>query len=742
MAMDANTTVAARPGDQRRGPAAALHWLSDTLVVVGPDEDGAIAAVASRLPPEPGVVTVVAELVGPDDWDVLTEVLPIAVPPGSATRLCVSGVASPAASGRAPAAVLASVLQADVLAPAGRLLLVPGGALFAVDGWRRYDGQGLIARTGRRAPRPAWEAAVDGAAGRAGRGLVATPIPAGVWVHRADPGARLDELPYSVPVDPRRPLLVLGRPGTPAPDPGEVDRLVAALPASTLVAPYGTTGHAGAVLVARLVRQWQALVEVATGLPTLDASGKLVHTSVDPDGCGAWHPPHTRLRAGFTGPWQPVGPVDCLADLPTWARGYRLDEHWLVEPVQSGLWVRPLRAGPRAAEVRELAWDPTGLVIQVGLPGATRTDDALSALQALFARLPRPTAGRVEVRPAGRGVAGPGDGVDRRPARPELRPTGRTFHDGGVPAEVRPDRSAGRVLDRASGDDATQPARLSDVRHPRPGQKSYVDFTPERVGPPGWWRPHPRLFTVLVPATGPNDLVRIEAGVVDAGRLGELVASAAGWGGRPILLAASGPVSRAVPQRVADQVQAAVVADDGNGWCGVLPRRVRTVVAPELRLSSGFPFGADDLGRLARTPRRPLAVLGNPDGDAPLELRADPHVAGGLGDGGTVAVLAIDAGPAPGCPFQLAGEPVDGWRLATEIARRRPAWTHRDRAVRLVVDRVDRTAQQLLANYLGSPVEVRADRLTDPPSGVDGSRWCLARPRRPADPAGGRTEVS
>ncbi|WP_432974629.1 hypothetical protein [Dactylosporangium sp. CA-233914] len=717
-------TVAARPQGRRRGTAAALHWLSDVLVVVGPDDDGAIADAVSLLPPEPGMVTVVAELRGPGDWDVLREVLPIAVPPGSAARLCVSGVASPTGSGRAPVAALAEALQADVLAPAGRLLLVPGGAMFAVGGWRRYDGQGLIARAGRRAPTPAWEAVVDDVADRTGPGLVAIPIPAGVWIYRADPRSsppRLDELPYSVPMDPSRPLAVLGRPGTPVPDPAEVERLVAALPPSTVIAPYGSGVVICAQLVARLVHRWRVSVEVATGLPTLDAAGRPVCTFVDPDGVHAWQPLHARLRAGVSGQWQPVGPVDCLADLPAWAGGYRIAERWLVEPVQSGLWVRPPRAGPRAAEVRDLPWDPAGMVIHVGLPGTTPDDDVLPLLQALLARLPRDTARRTEVRPAGRTEV---SGAEVRPGR-------HADVNGSDRAEVRPGRHAD-----VNGSDRAEVRRARHADGAAPGPRAHrevpVDLTPDRIGPPGWWRPDPRLFTVVIDATRPDGTAR-----TDAGELGETLAGVTGWGGRPILLVADGPVSPDVQDLLADQTQTPVVANDGSGWCGMLPRRVRTVAAPQIRFAGRFPFAADDLAELMRKPGRPLAVLGNPDGDGPLDLADGDGRAprgGGPVAGAATAVVIVDAGPGSRHPFRIRGRPVDAWRLAVEIARQRPAWTHRDRVVRLIVDRIDRPALQLLANYLGSPVEVRADRLAEPPSDVDGPGWRRVRPRRPDDP--------
>ncbi|MET7670349.1 glycosyltransferase [Micromonospora luteifusca] len=93
--------------------------------------------MAAVVPAEPDVVTVIGLLDDRDDaWPVMEAVLPIAVPPGSRARLAVADAGAPEAG---PALRLARELTATIIAPRTDVLLVPGGSLFAVDGWLRYE---------------------------------------------------------------------------------------------------------------------------------------------------------------------------------------------------------------------------------------------------------------------------------------------------------------------------------------------------------------------------------------------------------------------------------------------------------------------------------------------------------------------------------------------------------------------------------------------------------------------------
>jgi hypothetical protein len=122
-------------------------------------QGGALAAMAAELPSEPDVVTVVGRLDQRGDWSLVEAVWPIAVPPGSQGRLAVSGAGAPELG---LAARLAGELTATVIAPRADVLLVPGGSIFAADGWLRYDASGSSGPAGRRTPRPDWESDVDG----------------------------------------------------------------------------------------------------------------------------------------------------------------------------------------------------------------------------------------------------------------------------------------------------------------------------------------------------------------------------------------------------------------------------------------------------------------------------------------------------------------------------------------------------------------------------------------------------
>ncbi|MFC0527159.1 hypothetical protein [Phytohabitans kaempferiae] len=260
---------------------SALNWVADRVVVVGADPAGAVAAMAAGIRSEQDVVTVIAPLDAFDDWSVVATVLPIAVPPGSRARVAVPGTAGGLA-GR-----LARELTATLDAPRTELLLVPGGSLFAVDGWLRHTPDGVTAPAGLRIPRPPWEEDVDAccaAAATAPGELVLLPVPAGMWLFRHPAGTpmpELDDIAYGVPVDPARPLLLVGRPGQP--EPGEevlsavLDGLPPRLRRHLVLAPYGSATVTARV-AAKLAREVDHPVAVRTR-PPIAAEG---NTPADP----------------------------------------------------------------------------------------------------------------------------------------------------------------------------------------------------------------------------------------------------------------------------------------------------------------------------------------------------------------------------------------------------------------------------------------------------------------------------
>ncbi|MET7951123.1 hypothetical protein [Micromonospora sp. NPDC005324] len=387
--------AAPHPGP-RRPSSESLRWLADGLAVVGPDPAGVVAVGAARLPTEPGVVTVIGEIAGPEDWAAITDALPTLVQPGTAVRLGISGAGTalgPAATpdrDASPAAALSRQVQADVYAPDGPLLLVPGGTLYVEAGWRRSSGSGQSVPAGLRHPRPVWEPEIDTVARHTGGALRAWSVPAGLWVHRqtADQArVSYDDPVYAIPPESRRAVVVVGRPGLGPPDPRAVRTVLDALDPSVLLTPYGVPLSLVVDLASELAGRWGRPMEVATGLPTLDDENRLVSAAVDPDGRDWWIPPVSRLRCAPGQAPIPVAPPAVVAGLPTDGDGYRLGPGWVVEPTAWGLWLRPPHVRDDWDDLRRRPTDGTRLTILVGLPGEPAPPEVRPLLSALVARL-------------------------------------------------------------------------------------------------------------------------------------------------------------------------------------------------------------------------------------------------------------------------------------------------------------------------------------------------------------------
>jgi hypothetical protein len=149
----------------------------------------------------------------------------------------------------APAYQLATRLGVEVIAPAGPLLGVPGGSLFAAagrgaqrpGGWWRFAPGSAPSRVGWRYPAPHWDRDL-GEAGELGNGLVVEQVPAGLWLHRS--GYRgVTDLVFSVPVDPDNPALVVSHPDEEPLHREDLARALAILPRRTVdrlvFTPYG-----------------------------------------------------------------------------------------------------------------------------------------------------------------------------------------------------------------------------------------------------------------------------------------------------------------------------------------------------------------------------------------------------------------------------------------------------------------------------------------------------------------------
>ncbi|WP_433113016.1 hypothetical protein [Micromonospora sp. CA-246542] len=415
----------------RRRLSGSLRWLADGLAVVGPDPDGVIAVAAAQLPAEPGVVTVVGEVAGHQDWQAVTEALPALVRPGMAVRLGLSGAGTALGPGAtpesdvSPAAALSRLLPTDVYAPDGPVLLVPGGTLYAPDGWRRFGEPGPPDPTVLRHPRPDWEREVDTVARHTSGPLRARSIPAGLWLHRQttrSASASYDDPVYAIPVDDGRPVVVVGRPGLAPPDPRAVRTVLDALDPSLLLTPYGVPLSLVVDLASELAGRWGRPVEVATGLPSVDDRA-LVSAAVDPDGQGWWIPPTSRLRCAPGQPPVPIDPGPVVAGLVPDGDAFRLGDGWVVEPTAWGLWVRPPSVGKDHDDVRQRPTDGTRLTILVGLPGQPPPPGVRTLLSGLVARLTPQQWARTTFAPVEVDELLGGGGVPERAHRPQVRPT-------------------------------------------------------------------------------------------------------------------------------------------------------------------------------------------------------------------------------------------------------------------------------------------------------------------------------
>ncbi|BBA96931.1 hypothetical protein RVR_2457 [Actinacidiphila reveromycinica] len=322
-------------------------------------------------------------------------------------RLAMARAGTEADGQPALAHTLADALPCDVVAPAGLVVVAPGGTLFAPDlpgvpgGWWRFSPGLTPRRTGTRLPAPAWQNAVERAAPPTADGCVVEQIPAGLLVLPVGaPPEDAGALCYAVPVDPDGPLLLVGSSRTAAVPPDVLAEVIAALPGpirSTvrLVPGGGTDLLAAGQGVADLLG---IPVRVSTGMPLLlDApsgpTGSPRTFLTDADGEPSWRPyvevvtcePASggRPSAPRLGTWRP--PIGGLK--PGLEPGaMMLDRKWEVVVTRAGLWVGPV--GSRVPE--EIAARPVApdlMALDVGIPEQTFQPSVWEALDRLFTAL-------------------------------------------------------------------------------------------------------------------------------------------------------------------------------------------------------------------------------------------------------------------------------------------------------------------------------------------------------------------
>jgi hypothetical protein len=361
---------------------------------------GRAIALARSLPPEPGRLAVV--LAGPVAlmMSQLARRLADLIPIGSHSIRLIGSRTAVADGDRSPARKLADLLDIEVVAPDGSLIVVPGGSLFVADDdvqtgdgawWRFRPGEKPVP-VGVRFPQPEWEPDLAGFNDPGVPDLVVDQLPAGLWVRRPGP-VRLTDPAFAMPVDLRAMAVLVSRPGEaplPAPD---VTKVIGMLPRSVrqrLVAvPYCDQPVADARLGEVVAAAADTTVRACTGLVVWSNQGRAQVVAVDENGAPAWRPfvcelawrpygaaPRPLSWSGAVGGLSPIGP-GLLA----------LHDRWVVELIEAGLWIRPTGVRDGADVVAALPLKSDRCVVVVGVPD-TWVEPPWRAVRRLLRQLP------------------------------------------------------------------------------------------------------------------------------------------------------------------------------------------------------------------------------------------------------------------------------------------------------------------------------------------------------------------
>lgn len=354
----------------RGGPECVLTRVpvGPATVVHGPGGVSDQARVlAMSLAPDPGCDVVVVDLPAdgsPQLWESFADLLK----GGSREMRLVPCDPACQAVGLA-AQWLSGKLGRTVYVPDGSVRPGSNGVLFSgsgTSGWVRFRPGEAPAGRGRRFPVPAWDspiAAKTGSFGTAGR---AEPLPAGVWLRPDGRAAWLDatraRLIRWLSFQPEILSVVLGCPGTAELELTDVAHWWATVPAELRARVRFV--HYGPVRAPGPDVPGQALADLLseqviwyTGLPVGQAPEVV---TVRADGSHGWSMYVQQIAySPRSAPPKIVAHRRPLEGLPEIARGvYRYSEGFLLEVVQSGLWLRPPRELPHAADVRARAADP------------------------------------------------------------------------------------------------------------------------------------------------------------------------------------------------------------------------------------------------------------------------------------------------------------------------------------------------------------------------------------------------
>jgi hypothetical protein len=391
----------------RHWPGMRLTWLGAGAVIHAGDEPspGAASLVVSPHGSTECAVVISSHSVKllPPMVEELAEVLANGLPRGFTAMRFVAWDGACAGTGRPAAAhLIAMRLGIDIISPAGPLLGVPGGSLFAPigrgdqrpGGWWRFRSGASPVRVGWRFPAPHWEADLGEVSELAGD-LVLDHIPAGLWLHRHNVGSVTD-LAYSVPTDPSHPALILSHPSEAPLHREELGRGMAAIPTLTadrvVFTPYGqrplVDGPIGPVVADLLGRA----VHVRTGLPLCAPAGQRAVVTIDGKGLPRWrtfarelwHAP--RAGAPRTVDW--TNPAPDVLTVPAGAATFALGAGWVCEVIEAGLWIRPEQLADPADWIRALPVDVNRCAIVVGAPHAPEITPPGHMIAGVLERMP------------------------------------------------------------------------------------------------------------------------------------------------------------------------------------------------------------------------------------------------------------------------------------------------------------------------------------------------------------------
>ncbi|MGW0925177.1 hypothetical protein ACWD3J_40015 [Streptomyces sp. NPDC002755] len=364
------------------------------------------AAASLRNKPDGHASVLVATVPADDELDEFARSLApvvgeIRAKGGAVLRLVMSQGAVDRTTSPSPARRLCEDWGMDVVAASGRAVVVPGGTLFSpasggAGGWW-YFSPGQEARLlGPRFPVPEWDRHLARVAADIAEEHVVQAVPAGLLVQPAGvPLGTPDGIGFAVPVDTRRPQLLVGVPGAPSVSADALASILAALPGRTRQSVRLLPADGRDLLpIGQEVADALGLeVEISSGLPVLleedpESSRTLL---LGADDVPAWEPyvesvvcapaeagapPEVRMGA-----WRAPAPGLQESAQPG---VFLLDDRWQTIPTWTGLWVGkqgdvpPLTARSTASDV---------VAVDLGVPGKGLDDSLWPALERLFGSL-------------------------------------------------------------------------------------------------------------------------------------------------------------------------------------------------------------------------------------------------------------------------------------------------------------------------------------------------------------------